>query len=87
MNWTYSLLIALLLQIATAQSAPPQSEPPNPFTAEIPVIVIDEPFTIYWDPTTEGTVTVTLIAVDNKNSDIADLVVLGGTLLTPHTHL
>lgn len=82
MYWTYSLLIALLLQIAAAQS-----EPPNQFTAEIPVIVIDEPFTISWDPTTEGTVTVTLIAVDNKNSDIADLVVLGGTLLTPHTHL
>lgn len=81
MNWTYSLLIALLLQIATAQS-----EQPNPFTAEIPAIVIDEPFTISWDPTTEGTVTVTLVAVDNNNADIADLVVLGGTLCVPHTH-
>lgn len=72
MIWTYPLLVALFLRIVAAQS--------NPYTDVPDGIVIGEPFTFTWDPTTDGTVTLTLIAVNSDGIYFADLLVLAGTL-------
>lgn len=79
MNWTYPLLFALLLRItATAQS--------NPFIHSVPDVALNSSFTIFWEPTTGGTVTITLIGVTTSNEYVDDIAVLGGTLCVPHSH-
>ncbi|OBT85051.1 hypothetical protein VE02_07141 [Pseudogymnoascus sp. 03VT05] len=71
MIWIYPFLVALLLQIAAAQT--------NPFTAAVH-IVINKPFTISWDPTTKGTVTLTIIAINSYGVYFRDLLVLAANL-------
>lgn len=73
------MLVALLLRIAVAQES-------NPFTVQVPDIVLNTVFTIYWEPTTEGTVTITIVELDDDRFEIGDLAVLGGTLCLPNTH-
>ena len=75
MKWTYAFLVALLLQTAVAVSGP------NPFLGEISGVFIDNAFTVTWVPTTAGTVTVTLVAVDDNNVPGNDLMILGCTLI------
>lgn len=78
MGWAYLLLVALLFRIAIAQF--------NTFTAPIPDIIFDTPFTISWEPVTEGTVTVIIVELDDNNVEVSDFAVLGGTLCLPYTH-
>lgn len=80
MGWTYLLLVSLLLRIAVAQQS-------NPFTAKVPDLTFSEPFTIYWEPTTEGTVTVTIVTLDNNNFDVGDFAIIGSTLCLPYAHV
>ncbi|KFY49685.1 hypothetical protein V496_09868 [Pseudogymnoascus sp. VKM F-4515 (FW-2607)] len=44
---------------------------------KVPDLTFSEPFTIYWEPTTEGTVTVTIVTLDNNNFDVGDFAIIG----------
>lgn len=61
------LLIALLLRIAAAAEA--QS---NPFTVAEWNVVAGTTFTITWEPTTEGTVTISLVSFTDDGDNDAD---------------
>ncbi|OBT51271.1 hypothetical protein VE04_09183, partial [Pseudogymnoascus sp. 24MN13] len=63
MSRTYALLIALLLRIAAAAQS-------NPFTVAEWNVVTGRTFTITWEPTTKGTVTISLIS---NTGDIQDV--------------
>lgn len=83
MKWTCAFLVALLLRIAAAVDSVP-----NPFIGEVSGVTLNKPFTVNWTPTTVGTVTLTIIEMDDNDGPTNNLVILGCTLLIPHvSHL
>lgn len=72
MRFISALLAGALAVVASAQTS---STGPNPFTnSDFTGIVAGEPFTITWDPTTEGTVTLQLVQGDPSALDTVETI-------------
>jgi hypothetical protein len=59
---------------------------PNPFTEEVANVQLGQDFTIHWQPTTPGTVTITIYGMDENDNVSSDVYVLGGMLLRFSSH-
>jgi hypothetical protein len=78
---TFTLLLAAVLPRIFAVVVNP-----NPFSEEIVNPQLGQDFTIHWNPTTSGTVTIKIYGMDENDNVSSDVYTLGGMLLRISSH-